>query len=155
MSTTSSTAHHDEHVRTPISLPFIDISQHLVFFGVASIAISLATWAVDLLQWTYPCPYCRAQRTVIGLLGVVILLLPYLNTFIARYLSVAVGGFGFGVAVMQHFSRGWQLMFRGEYQMRDPWFMDGWILSACAMLIMAVMAGQLGIIFEARVRKTP
>jgi len=133
--------------RTPLSLPFIDINQHLVFFGVASLVICFATWAIDLLEWTYPCPYCRAQRTVIGLLGLIILFLPHMNAFIARYLSVAVGGFGFGVAVLQHFTRGWQLMFRGEYTMREPWFMDGWILSACAMLI---IAGQLGIIFEAR-----
>jgi len=38
-------------------------------------------------------------------------------------------------------------MFRGEYTMREPWFMDSWTLSACAMLI---IAGQFGIIFEAR-----
>lgn len=132
--------------RKSASLPFIDINRHLVLFAVLSLLVSAGAWTLDITGAVYPCPFCRIQRTGIGLLGLVILFLPYLNPFIARYLSLAVGGFSFVVGAMQHFTYGWQMMFQGTFVLHDPWIEDPWVLSACAMLI---LAGQIGIIFEA------
>ena len=128
-------------------LPFgIGINEHRVAIGVISIIISIVAWTLDLTGVVYPCPFCRVQRTGIGLLGLVIIFLPHMNLFIARYLSLAVGGFSFVVGGMQHFTYGWQMMFQGKFKLHDPWVEDPWVLSACAMVI---LAGQIGVLLEA------
>lgn len=130
--------------RRAITTPLIDANRRLVLIGLACIAISIGTWAVDLLGLVYACPFCRAQRTAIGILGLIILLLRMLHPFIARYLALAVGGFGFVVAANQHFA-GWRRMHAGEFELNAQWYIDPWLLSGCAMLI---LAAQLGVIFE-------
>lgn len=133
--------------RNITSLPFgIDINRHRVALAIISIIISIGAWTLDLTHLAYACPFCRVQRTGIGLLGLIILTLPFMNLFIARYLSLAVGGFAFVVGGMQHFTYGWQLMFQGKFHLHSPWYFDPWILSACAMIILAF---QIGVIFEA------
>ncbi|HGM6729075.1 TPA: hypothetical protein ACKQBZ_000108 [Stenotrophomonas maltophilia] len=119
----------------------------LMIAGALSLAISVLAWISDLTGMVYACPYCRVERTSIGLLGLVILALPWLNRFFARYLSVAVGAFGFIVAVMQNFTYGWLLMFQGTFKIHDPWTVDPMLLSGAALVIIAF---QIGIIFEAR-----
>ncbi len=130
--------------RTIITTPLIDAHKRLVLFGLLFIAISAATWTVDLMGLVYPCPFCRAQRTAIGVLGLIILLLRVLHPFIARYLALAVGGFGFVVGATQHFA-GWRRIHSGEFQLHEQWYIDPWLLSGCALLILSF---QLGIIFE-------
>lgn len=135
--------------RRAITTPFIDVHKRLVLFGLAFIAIGIGTWAVDLMGLVYACPFCRAQRTAIGILGLIIVLLRVLHPFVARYSALAVGGFGFVVAAMQHF-RGWTRINAGEFQLNERWYIDPWLLSGCAMLILAL---QLGIIFEYNSRR--
>lgn len=133
--------------RIASKLPFgIDINRFRVAIGVLSIIIAIGAWTLDLTHMVYPCPFCRVQRTGIGLLGLVIIFLPHLNLFLARYVSLAVGGFSFVVGGMQHFTYGWQMMFQGTFKLHDPWIEDPWVLSACAMLI---LAGQIGVLLEA------
>ncbi len=69
--------------------------------GILSIVICLATWGVDYMGFVEPCVYCRTERTVIGLLGVLILLpvVPY----ISRYIAFVLGFFGAYVASQQVF----------------------------------------------------
>ena len=42
--------------------------------GLVAIAVCTAAWHVDLAGITYVCPFCRAQQTVIGMLGILCLL---------------------------------------------------------------------------------
>lgn len=57
---------------------------------------------MDLLNLVEACVYCRNERTVIGLLGL-IMLLP-MNQYITSYLAVILGFYGAFVAVEQIFS---------------------------------------------------
>ncbi|ENE2732117.1 hypothetical protein ABNE41_004318 [Stenotrophomonas maltophilia] len=118
-----------------------------MIIGLLSVAISVLAWASDLSGMVYACPYCRVERTSIGVLGLVILAMPWLNRFFARYLSVALGMFGFVVAVMQNFTYGWLLMFQGTFKIHDPWTLDPMLLSGAAMVIIAF---QMGVIFESK-----
>ena len=53
----------------------------------------------------YICPYCRVQRTVILLLGV-IMVLPFSKHWISSYLASVMGFMGAVVAVNQNFLKG-------------------------------------------------
>ena len=107
--------------------------RHRIWVGLLAILICAGTWAVDLLDLVYNCPYCRAQRTVIGLLGV-LLLVPNLRFWLVRYLSAVFAVFGLVVAGMQHFG-GYARMNRGEFEWGDQWFINPWLLSGFAILI--------------------
>ena len=49
------------------------VSGIIVLIALAAIVISIVTWTLDLTGLVYTCPYCRVQRSVIGLLGLVML----------------------------------------------------------------------------------
>lgn len=123
----------------------INTKRFMVLAGLVSITISAATWLLDLTQATYACPFCRVQRSSIGLLGILIILIPYGNRFLLRYLAVAIATLGLGVAMMQNFNGGWLAMFKGTFKLHDPIWFDSTILSTCAIVIMSF---QLGVIFE-------
>lgn len=139
----------DRGYKQAITTPLIDVNKRLVLFGLLFIAICAATWATDLLKLVYPCPFCRVQRSVIGLLGLIFIFLRVLHPFIARFLALALGGFGFVVAAMQHF-RGWGRIHAGDFELHQQWYIDPWLLSGCAMLIIAF---QLCVIFEHNPRR--
>ncbi|MDZ4370503.1 MAG: hypothetical protein U1C74_03675 [Phenylobacterium sp.] len=102
--------------------------------GLVAIAISVLTWAVDLAGWVYLCPYCRSQRTVIGLLGV-LLLVPNPAHWLVRYLSAVLAVFGLVVGATQHF-RGWARIMSGKFTWGEHWYVNAWMLSGFAILIM-------------------
>lgn len=89
-----------------------------------SIVVSLATWGLDIAGLVYACPYCQVQRTMIGLVGV-ILLLPWKN-IVTDYMSLVLGGFGAYVAALQ--------MFNNFY--KSAWDEEFIYLSTCAFLIL-------------------
>ncbi|KTC87704.1 MULTISPECIES: hypothetical protein [Legionella] len=70
-----------------------------IFLGLISLAISLATWSLDLSHLVINCIYCRNERTIIGLLGILLLLPIY--PYITSYLSLAFGFYGASVCA-QH-----------------------------------------------------
>lgn len=111
--------------------------KHRIWVGLLAILICAGTWTVDLMELVYNCPYCRAQRTVIGLLGL-LLLMPNLRFWLVRYLSAVFAIFGLGVAVRQHFG-GWAAMNRGEFEWGDIWFINPWLLSGCAIFIITAL----------------
>lgn len=82
----------------------------------------------------YVCPYCRVQRTVIGVLGV-LTLFARPGSLIVPWLSYTAGGFAFVVAAMQHFN-GWKRISAGDFSFNAQWYIDPWLLSGCAMLIL-------------------
>ena len=107
--------------------------RHRRAVALAAIAIALLTWAVDLSGLVYACPYCRSQRTVIGLLGL-LLLLPNPAHWLIRYLSAVFAVFGLSVGATQHFG-GWKRIMAGEFTWGDQWYVNPWMLSGCAIFI--------------------
>ncbi|MCR6664240.1 MAG: hypothetical protein NVV60_14090 [Luteimonas sp.] len=115
-------------------MPSLDtLHRRIRWIALAAILLSLATWAVDLAGLVYICPFCRAQRTVIGLLGL-LMLLPNPGHWLVRYLSAVLAAFGLVVAVTQHFA-GWRRMQAGEFAFGSPIFTDPFLLSGAAIFI--------------------
>lgn len=103
--------------------------------GVVAIVICIVTWTLELTDLVYVCPYCRAQRTVIGILGI-FLLMPNPRHWISLYLSSTIAAFGFIVATDQHFSH-WRKIMSGTFEWGAHWYMHPWLLSGCAILLMS------------------
>lgn len=105
--------------------------------GLFAIAVCVAAWYVDLAGITYVCPFCRAQRTVIGLLGV-LLLVPAYGHWLMRYVSLVLAFFGGVVAANQHFG-GWARISAGKYEPHDPIYFDSFLLSGGALIFIAAL----------------
>lgn len=101
--------------------------------GALAVLISVFTWTIELMGMVYVCPFCRTQRTVIGLLGLAYLA-PNPGHWMVRYVATVVGAFGFVVGAMQHF-RGWQRIMAGEFEWGEQWYVNSWPLSGAAMFI--------------------
>ncbi len=91
----------------------------------------------------YICPYCRVQRTVIMLLGL-LMVLPFAHFWISKYLASVIGFMGAVVAVNQNFM-GWMKISKGEFTFADPLYIDPFLLSASSLLI---IIGQLWLILR-------
>lgn len=107
--------------------------RHRLWVGLAAILLAAATWTIDLTGLVYACPYCRVQRTVIGLLGL-LLLLPNPAHWLVRYLSAVFAVFGLSVGATQHF-KGWAKIFKGEFGWGEQWYVNAWALSGAALFI--------------------
>lgn len=101
--------------------------------GLLAILISVLTWTSDLVGFVYECPFCRVQRTVIGLLGL-LLLLSNPAHWLVRYLSAVLAVFGLAVASTQHF-RGWAEIMGGKFKWGQHWYINPWMLSGFALFI--------------------
>ncbi len=111
---------------------FEQLIRYRIHIAILAIVICAFTWATELLGWVYVCPYCRTQRTVIGLLGLLLLANPqhWLNRWIASSLAVL----GLVVAAMQHFN-GWKKIMSGKFTWGEYWYSNAWVLSGCAIFI--------------------
>jgi hypothetical protein len=101
--------------------------------GALSVIVSLATWGMDILHVVEPCGYCRVQRTIIGFLGM-LLLLPVLRHWFAQYLAKVLAAFGVVVAATQHFS-GWNDISKGQFHFVTPLYANSFLLSAGALFV--------------------
>lgn len=111
------------------------LHRHLRLIGILAIVICVATWAMDLAELVYKCPYCRSQRTVIGLLGVLLLLpRPALGHWLVRWLATVLAAFGAQVASRQHFG-GWSKVSAGEFAFAQKWWIDPFLLSGIALCL--------------------
>ncbi len=119
--------------------------RYRMWVGAAAILLCAATWAVDLMDWVYKCPYCRSQRTVIGLLGL-LFMMPNLRHWLVRYLAAIFAVFGLSVASTQHF-RGWARIMGGEFEWGEQWYVNPWMLSGFAI---AIIVAQILLIWRPR-----
>lgn len=94
-------------------------------------ASDFGAWSLELAELVYVCPYCRVQRTVIGLLGL-ILLLPIASHWISKYISLVVGSLGVVVGATQNFM-GWKKISAGEFKFADNILIDPFLLSGIAV----------------------
>lgn len=62
----------------------------------------LFTWYLDLANHVHACPYCRVERTIIGILGV-IALLPKHQSVVLCYMCYLLAFFGADIAGDQVF----------------------------------------------------
>ncbi|MEF9388282.1 hypothetical protein V4890_22055 [Ralstonia solanacearum species complex bacterium KE056] len=117
--------------------------------AIASIAISMIAWTMDLTGLIYECPYCRVQRTAIGIVGLM-MLTPFVKSIVVNWSARSVAGLGFVVAAQMHF-----LMIKDvlDGKMEDALMAiweNGLFLSAGAMLILTAQLMLLSIVFKTR-----
>jgi len=108
-------------------------SNNTRLIACVAIFISITAWAIELMGAVYVCPYCRVQRSVIGILGI-ILLMPYAHHWIAKYTALVVGFFGAVVASNQHFM-GWKKISAGTFSFNSNLAIDPFLLSGFALFI--------------------
>jgi len=106
--------------------------------GVIAIIIGAVAWGMEFAGTVYICPYCRVQRTVILLLGI-IMVLPFARHWTIRYLASVMGFMGAVVAVNQNFM-GWAKISKGEFAFNEQLYIDPFLLSGGSLFI---IGGQL------------
>ena len=115
--------------------------RHQRALGLIAIIIGAGAWGMEFAGTVYICPYCRVQRTVILLLGV-IMVLPFSKHWISRYVASVMGFMGAVVAVNQNFL-GWVKISKGEFAFNEQLYIDPFLLSAGSLFI---IIGQLWLI---------
>jgi disulfide bond formation protein DsbB len=115
--------------------------RHQLTLGIIAILIGAGAWGMEFAGTVYICPYCRLQRTVILLLGV-IMVLPFSTHWISRYVASVMGFMGAVVAVNQNFM-GWVKISKGEFAFNEQLYIDPFLLSAGSLF---VIIGQLWLI---------
>ena len=109
--------------------------------GLIAIIIGAGAWGMEFAGTVYICPYCRVQRTVILLLGV-IMVFPFSKFWISTYVASVIGFMGAVVAVNQNFM-GWVKISKGEFAFNEQLYIDPFLLSAGSLFI---IIGQLWLI---------
>ena len=115
--------------------------RHQRMLGIIAIIIGAGAWGMEFAGTVYICPYCRVQRTVILLLGVV-MVLPFSKHWISRYIASIMGFMGAVVAVNQNFM-GWVKISKGEFAFNEQLYIDPFLLSTGSLFI---IIGQLWLI---------
>ena len=115
--------------------------RHQRALGLIAIIIGAGAWGMEFAGTVYICPYCRVQRTVILLLGV-IMVLPFSKHWISRYAASVMGFMGAVVAVNQNFM-GWVKISEGQFAFHELLYIDPFLLSAGSLFI---IIGQLWLI---------
>ena len=98
---------------------------------------------MELAGTVYICPYCRVQRTVILLLGL-LMIIPSSHYWITKYIASVIGFMGAVVAVNQNFM-GWVKISKGEFAFNEQLYVDPFLLSSGALFI---IIGQLWLILS-------
>jgi hypothetical protein len=121
-----------------MSLFDIDFWQrHQRALGIIAIVIGLGAWAMEFAGAVYICPYCRVQRTVIAILGI-IMVLPVANHWILKYFASVIGFMGAVVAANQNFM-GWAKISKGEFAFIEQLYIDPFLLSGGSLFIIIGM----------------
>lgn len=108
-------------------------TRNIRLLGAIAILVCIGTWAVDLADLVYHCPYCRTQRSVIGLLGLM-MILPHPGHWMSRYIGTVIGVLGLVVAAEQHFG-GWKRIWAGKFSFGEQWYINPFLLAGLALFI--------------------
>ena len=106
--------------RAEKSMNILDLSfwqGSLRLLGTLAILIGGGAWMMEFAGTVYICPYCRVQRTVIMLLGLM-MILPFAHHWVSQYVSSVIGFLGAVVAVNQNFM-GWVKISKGAFTFAD------------------------------------
>ncbi|MBA2654721.1 MAG: hypothetical protein H0U71_06610 [Gammaproteobacteria bacterium] len=95
----------------------------IITVGLISILISVTTWALDLTGLVEECIYCRSERTIIGILGIIILM-PHVK-FFKLYVGAVFGFLGANIASDQIF-----------LNIKNNHFALMFVLASCALFIL-------------------
>ena len=117
--------------------------RHQRALGLIAIFIGAGAWGMEFAGTVYICPYCRVQRTVILLLGLM-MVLPFSHHWIMRYVASVIGFMGAVVAVNQNFM-GWVKISKGEFAFNEQLYIDPFLLSAGSLFI---IIGQLWLLLS-------
>ncbi len=116
----------------------------LRLLGILAIFIGGGAWVMEFAGAVYICPYCRVQRSVIMLLGLM-MILPFGHHWVSQYVSSVIGFFGAVVAVNQNFM-GWVKISKGEFTLADPIYIDPFLRLSTGSLF--IIIAQLWLIFS-------
>lgn len=103
--------------------------------GILSITASLVTWGTDLLGIVDPCAYCRVSRSIIGILGA-LMLLSSASHWLLQYLTTTIAALGVVVAGTQHFNA-WNEISKGHFDFSAPLYANHYLhflMSAGALM---------------------
>ena len=117
--------------------------RHQRALGLIAIVIGAGAWGMEFAGTVYICPYCRVQRTVILLLGLM-MILPFSHHWVMRYVASVIGFMGAVVAVNQNFM-GWVKISKGEFAFNEQLYIDPFLLSAGSLFI---IIGQLWLLLS-------
>jgi len=117
--------------------------------GLLAIVIGAGAWGMEFAGTVYICPYCRVQRTVILLLGIM-MILPFAHHWVMKYFASVIGFLGAVVAVNQNFM-GWVKISKGEFAFNEQLYIDPFLLSSGSLFI---IIGQLWLILMAKGKST-
>jgi disulfide bond formation protein DsbB len=113
--------------------------------GSLAIVIGAGAWGMEFSGTVYICPYCRVQRTVILLLGIM-MILPFAHHWVMKYFASVIGFLGAVVAVNQNFM-GWVKISKGEFAFNEQLYIDPFLLSSGSLFI---IIGQLWLLLSKR-----
>jgi len=113
--------------------------------GLVAILIGAGAWGMEFAGTVYICPYCRVQRTVILILGIM-MILPFSHHWVIKYFASVIGFLGAVVAVNQNFM-GWVKISKGEFAFNEQLYIDPFLLSSGSLFI---IIGQLWLLLTKR-----
>jgi len=134
-------------------MAFIDLQfwqRNQFALGLVAILIGAGAWGMEFAGTVYICPYCRVQRTVILLLGIM-MILPFSHHWVMKYFASVIGFLGAVVAVNQNYM-GWVKISKGEFAFNEQLYIDPFLLSSGSLFI---IIGQLWLIVMAKGESTP
>jgi len=127
-------------------MAFIDLQfwqRNQFALGLVAILIGAGAWGMEFAGTVYICPYCRVQRTVILLLGIM-MILPFSHHWVIKYFASVIGFLGAVVAVNQNFM-GWVKISKGEFAFNEQLYIDPFLLSSGSLFI---IIGQLWLLLS-------
>ena len=74
----------------------INVMNYMRPLGLIAIFISAFTWGLELGNFVATCPFCQVQRTMIGLLGILMVLPNY--RYVTLFLAVVFTIFGTNIS---------------------------------------------------------
>lgn len=96
--------------------------------GMIAILISAFTWGLEIMNYVPTCPYCQVQRTIIGLLGI-LMVMPNIR-YVTILFTMALGLFATSVSSEQIFM-----------MVREHQFLNSIMFMAVSALF--IIAGQM------------